>query len=195
MDHVTSVILASSSPRRKELLEGLGLKFTIDTDALVNETIPRGLKPDKAAEKLALDKAQAVTSKYDHGIIIGADTIVALDDIILGKPVSNEDAMRMLMSLQGRTHCVYTGIAVINAATNKQYVTHVATEVDFRQIKEDEAQRYIETGEPKDKAGSYAIQGLGAIFISGIRGDYFNVVGLPLFKLAEILKRFGVNII
>lgn len=189
------IILASSSPRRKELLEGLGLKFTIDTDGIVEETFSEGIEPKKIVEMLALRKALAVASKYQDGIVIGSDTIVVLDDMILGKPITDEDALSMLMKLQGRTHHVYTGVAVINADTGEQNIMHDKTEVDFRSINKDEALRYIATGEPKDKAGSYAIQGLGAIFISGIRGDYNNVVGLPLFKLAKILHIYGINLL
>lgn len=193
-DILPKLVLASLSPRRKELLEGIGLKFTIDTSGIVDETIPEGIKPDKIVEILALKKALAVTPKYQDGFIIGSDTIVVLDDIILGKPINDEDALNMLMKLQRRTHHVYSGIAVINAGTGEHSITHDVTEVEFRAIDKDEARRYIATGEPKDKAGSYAIQGLGAIFISGIRGDYYNVVGLPLFKLAEILNSYGISI-
>lgn len=188
------IILASSSPRRRELLEGIGIKFTIDTSGIVDETIPERIRPDKIVETLALKKAQAVSQKYQGGIIIGSDTIVVLDDIILGKPLNDEDALNMLMKLQGRTHHVYSGVAVINVSTGEQQVTHDVTEVEFRPVSEDEAIRYIATGEPEGKAGSYAIQGLGAIFIKGIHGDYYNVVGLPLFKLAEVLHGYGIEI-
>lgn len=189
------IVLASSSPRRKELLEGLGLKFTIDTEGIVEETFTEGIEPKKIVEMLALRKSLAVASKYQDGIVIGSDTVVVLDDMILGKPITDEDALSMLMKLQGRTHHVYTGVAIINANTGEQSIMHDKTEVDFRSINKDEALRYIATGEPKDKAGSYAIQGLGAIFISGIRGDYNNVVGLPLFKLARILHIYGINLL
>lgn len=188
------IVLASSSPRRKELLQGLGLKFTIDSEGIVEETIPEEVNPNKIVEMLALQKASAVAPKYEDAIIIGSDTIVVLDEMILGKPANDEDALRMLMKLQGRTHYVYSGIAVINAATGEKSVTHDVTEVDFRSISKDEAIRYIATGEPKDKAGSYAIQGLGAVFVRGIRGDYYNVVGLPLFKLAGVLHGYGVDV-
>jgi septum formation protein len=193
-DSLAKIVLASSSPRRKELLEGLGLKFTIDSDGIVEETIPEEVKPNKIVEMLALQKASAVAFKYNDAIIIGSDTIVALDEMVLGKPANDEDALRMVMKLQGRTHRVYSGIAVVNAQTGEKNVTHDVTEVDFRSISEDEAIRYIATGEPKDKAGSYAIQGLGAVFVRGIRGDYYNVVGLPLFKLVEILHGYGIDV-
>jgi septum formation protein len=188
------IVLASSSPRRKELLEGLGLKFTIDAEGIVEETIPEEVKPNKIVEMLALQKASAVAPKYKDAIIIGSDTIVVLDEIMLGKPVNDEDALNMLMKLQGRTHHVYSGIAVINAATGEKSVDHDVTEVEFRPVSEDEAIRYIATGEPGDKAGSYAIQGLGAVFVRGIRGDYYNVVGLPLYKLAGVLHDYGVEV-
>jgi septum formation protein len=175
-------------------LEGLGLKFTIDAEGIVEETIPEEVKPNKIVEMLALQKASAVAPKYKDAIIIGSDTIVVLDEIMLGKPVNDEDALNMLMKLQGRTHHVYSGIAVINAATGEKSVDHDVTEVEFRPVSEDEAIRYIATGEPGDKAGSYAIQGLGAVFVRGIRGDYYNVVGLPLYKLAGVLHDYGVEV-
>ncbi|HEX3011221.1 MAG TPA: Maf family protein [Syntrophomonadaceae bacterium] len=188
------IVLASSSPRRREILEGIGLQFTIDTSGIVDETIAVGIKPDKIVEYLALKKARAVTQKYQDGFVIGSDTIVVLDDIILGKPGNEEDALNMLMKLQGRTHHVYSGVAVINVSTGEQQVTHDVTEVEFRSISENEAIKYIATGEPMGKAGSYAIQGLGAVFIKSIHGDYYNVVGLPLFKLAKILNSYGISI-
>lgn len=188
------IVLASSSPRRREILEGIGLQFTIDTSGIVDETIAVGIKPDKIVENLALKKALAVTQKYQDGFVIGSDTIVVLDDIILGKPGNEEDALNMLMKLQGRTHHVYSGVAVINVSTGEQQVTHDVTEVEFRSISENEAIKYIATGEPMGKAGSYAIQGLGAVFIKSIHGDYYNVVGLPLFKLAKILNSYGISI-
>lgn len=190
----SKIVLASSSPRRREILEGIGLQFTIDTSGIVDETIAVGIKPDKIVENLALKKSLAVTQKYQDGFIIGSDTIVVLDDIILGKPRNEEDALNMLMKLQGRTHHVYSGVAVINVSTGERQVTHDVTEVEFRSISENEAIKYIATGEPMGKAGSYAIQGLGAVFIKGIHGDYYNVVGLPLFKLAEILNSYGISI-
>jgi len=193
-DQQQPIILASSSPRRYEILSRLGLKFTVDS-ADVEETIEDRLSPEETVKKLALRKAAAVASHYNQGLIIGADTIVVVDHAVLGKPNDSEDALAMLLSLQGREHSVYSGYAVIDAATGKTAVGYDHTTVVFRPIAEDEARRYIATGEPMGKAGAYAIQGLGAVFVKEIHGDYLNVVGLPLFKLAQTLKDFGLDIL
>lgn len=188
------IVLASSSPRRYEILSRLGLDFTVDS-ADVEESIEANLMPDEAVKTLALRKAAAVAPHYERGIIIGADTIVVADGTILGKPADSEDALAMLLTLQGREHSVYSGYAVIDAATGKTAVGYEHTAVIFRPISEEEARSYVATGEPIGKAGAYAIQGLGAVFVREIHGDYFNVVGLPLFKLAQALKDFGLDII
>lgn len=188
------IILASASPRRRELMENLGLSFQVHS-ADVDESILEGSVPEEVVRSLALKKANEVAHQYTEGLIIGSDTIVVLDDVILGKPVDDEDALRMLMALQGKTHAVYSGIAVIDAATGKNISGCEKTLVSFRTIDETEARRYIATGEPEGKAGAYAIQGLGAVFVREIQGDYFNVVGLPLFQLSSMLKTFGLNVI
>lgn len=188
------IILASSSPRRRELLSRLGLTFSIDS-ADIDESTEKELPPVQIVETLALKKAQAVAHKYKEGLVIAADTIVVLDNAILGKPVNERDALDMLMSLQGRSHQVYSGIAVVDTAAGRTVTGSELTEVVFRAISLDEARRYIASGEPVDKAGSYAIQGRGAVFVKEIHGDYFNVVGLPIFKLDSILKTFGLQII
>lgn len=193
-DQHQPVILASSSPRRYEILSRLGLTFTVNS-ADVDESLEAALKPDEAVKILALRKARAVAPHYSKGLIIGADTIVVADENILGKPADSEEALTMLMSLQGREHLVYSGFAVIDAATGQAEVGCEKTTVVFRSITREEAQAYIATGEPMGKAGAYAIQGLGAVFVQEIHGDYFNVVGLPLFKLAQALKSFGLDII
>lgn len=161
----------------------------------MDEIVPKELPPDRVVETLALRKAKAVAQKYREGLVIGSDTIVAVDGIILGKPKDDEDALSMILKLQGRVHQVYSGVAVIEAASGKLICGHEVTDVCFRPISKEEALRYIESGEPKGKAGSYGIQGLAAVFVMGIKGDYFNVVGLPLFKLAGILKSFGVYLV
>ena len=188
------IILASSSPRRHEILSRLGLCFIIDS-ADVDESVDENLLPGQAAQALALRKAQAVVSHYTQGLIIAADTIVAVDGKILGKPADSSDALNMLLTLQGREHSVYSGFAVINASTQQTDAGYEHTSVVFRPIDEAEARSYVLTGEPIGKAGSYAIQGLGAVFVKEIHGDYYNVVGLPVFKLAQVLKNFGLDII
>lgn len=188
------IILASASPRRRELMENLSLSFQVHS-ADVDESIQEGSVPEEAVRRLALKKATEVAHHYTEGLIIGSDTIVVLDGVILGKPTDDEDALRMLMALQSRTHAVYSGVAVIDAATGKNISGSEKTLVSFRTIDEAEIRRYIATGEPAGKAGAYAIQGLGAIFVKEIQGDYFNVVGLPLFQLSSMLKTFGLNVI
>lgn len=193
-DKYPPVILASSSPRRYEILSRMGLSFTVDS-ADVDESVDRNLKPHEAVKTLALRKAAAVAPHYTQGLIIGADTVVVVDNVILGKPSNHEDALAMLLTLQGREHSVYSGYAVIDAASGKTEVDYDHTAVVFRSFTEEEARRYIATGEPLGKAGAYAIQGLGALFVKEIHGDYLNVVGLPLFKLAQTLKNFGLDIL
>jgi septum formation protein len=193
-DRLQPIILASSSPRRHEILSRLGLSFTIDS-ADVDESVDENLLPGQAAQILALRKAQTVASYYAQGLIIAADTIVAVDGKVLGKPSDSSDALAMLLTLQGREHHVYSGFAVIDVATRRYEAGYEQTAVVFRPIDEAEARSYVATGEPMGKAGSYAIQGLGAVFVKEIHGDYFNVVGLPVFKLAQVLKTFGLDIL
>ena len=188
-----NIILASSSPRRKELLNILGLEFIIDSSS-VDETLPEGISPELVVETLACKKANAVAEKHPNSIIIGSDTIVVVDNLILGKPVNDDDALAMILKLQGRNHQVYSGISVIDTNTGKHTIAHEITNVAFRNISEEEALRYVATSEPKGKAGSYAIQGYASIFVKRIEGDYFNVVGLPLFLLSNILNKYGVKV-
>jgi septum formation protein len=193
MRESTPLILASSSPRRRELLQGLGLDFTVVTSD-VDETTDSHLAPAEVVEQLALRKAGAVAKKVEKGIVLGSDTIVVLDGQILGKPSDESDAFRMLSALQGREHTVYSGVALIDAASGRSEVAHNATRVMIRPMTEQEINAYIATGEPMDKAGSYAIQGIGATMVEGIVGDYFTVVGLPLHLTAKLLARFGVSL-
>lgn len=188
------IILASSSPRRRELLEHLHIPFEIMV-ANIDETPVEGLTPGQQVERLAALKAQTVARRVDRGLVIGADTIVVKEGRLLGKPRDAAAARQMLTWLQGQVHQVYSGLAVIDAASGKKVLTHQCTEVQFKPMSGTEIDRYIATGEPMDKAGAYAVQGLGAVFIEGIRGCYFNVVGLPVGQLAEALKEFGVLVI
>ncbi len=188
------LILASASPRRRELLQGLCVPFHIHPSSC-DETIPNGAMPHEAVEALALLKARAVAEHYDSGLVIGSDTIVVCDGEILGKPVDEQDAWRMLSLLQGRSHEVYTGIAVVDSETGAHRASYSRTVVYMRPLPDAMIERYIRTGEPNDKAGSYAIQGIGAMLIERIDGDYFTVVGLPLNRLADLLAEFGVQLL
>lgn len=188
------IILASSSPRRQELLQNLGLEFQIHPSG-VDETVVDGLKPSEVVELLAERKATDVARLYSHELVIGSDTIVVVDGQILGKPEDQQQAFQMISSLQGRSHHVYSGLAIIDAATGAIKKGHIKTQVHMRAISDAEIEDYVMTGEPMDKAGAYAIQGLGSIFITGIEGDYFSVVGLPVQLLADFLEGFGILIL
>ncbi|GAB6179990.1 Maf family protein [Desulfotomaculum defluvii] len=188
------IILASASPRRQELLNNLGLAFEVQVSD-VEETFDDSILVTQMVEQLAERKAVAVAATRDKGLVIGADTIVVLDNKPLGKPANPEEAIQMLSSLQGRSHEVLTGLAVIDAATGQSVVTHQVTTVCFKSLSKEQIKRYVETGEPMDKAGAYAAQGLASVFIDSIRGCYFSVVGLPVSKLAESLRMFGVEIV
>lgn len=192
MNEPRKIILASSSPRRKELLTSMGLSFdVIPSDA--DEEVPGNWPPEKMVEVLAERKAMQVAEKFPGSIVIGADTIVWLDGEVLGKPRNEEEAFAMLSGLQGRIHRVYSGLAVLNTDNGLRKIGHRMTIVQMKQIPADRIRRYIASGEPLDKAGAYAIQGIGATFIEGIEGDYFNVVGLPLSLLADFLLEFGIS--
>lgn len=182
-------ILASKSPRRKELLQLLGIPFEIEVSD-EEETIT-STDPGKVTEKLSLQKAMAVAAKREEGIVIGADTVVSVDGRILGKPKDREDARAMITLLQGRGHMVYTGVSLIDAAGAKESVSfHVGTKVNVARMAAAEIEEYISLAEPYDKAGSYGIQGLFSKYIESIEGDYFNVVGLPVHALYEEIKKF-----
>ncbi len=191
-----NIVLASASPRRKELLSNLNLDFKIiksDIEEFVNDKDI----PTSVAMSLSFQKAIDIANKTsENDIVIGADTIVVLDDKILGKPKDEQDAFNTLTQLSGKYHKVITGICVLRLSDNKKVVDYEVTKVKMREFSEDEIKRYIKTTEPMDKAGSYAIQGYGSLLVEQINGDYFNVVGLPVSKLAQILYRhFDVNII
>ncbi len=191
---MSKLILASASPRRQELLRQLGLDFSIQVSNIAEDIDPL-LTPGQLVESLARQKAQQVASLEPAGLVIGADTLVVHDKCILGKPVNTAEAFSMLRQLSGTSHQVMTGLAIIDAATGREMVVHEVTTVNFRALTEAEINNYIASGEPVDKAGAYAIQGLGSIFVQGIVGCYFNVVGLPLTRLAVMLKEFGVTVL
>jgi septum formation protein len=195
-----TLILASSSPRRQELIHTMRLPVRILASD-VDETVAEGMAPADIVEALSLRKALAVTelllleSQEEDGIVIGSDTIVVSEGRILGKPADDEDAMRMLTLLQGQTHQVYSGVACIDLASRKQKISHRMTEVSMRALTPQQLSRYIASGEPRDKAGAYGIQGLGATLIDSINGCYFNVVGLPLSLLTQMIGELGVDVL
>ncbi len=189
------IILASSSPRRKELLSKfLGNNFEVIVPE-VNEDEIIIDDPIERVKLLAFKKAESIANKVDSGIVIAADTIVVINNEILGKPKSVDEAFRMLKKLSGKKHKVITALALIDVDNNRKTVEVVETEVYMRKLSEKEIKMYIESGEPLGKAGSYAIQGLGAILIEKINGCFFNVVGLPLTKLYEILNNLDFNLL
>ncbi len=190
------VILASSSPRRQQLISSLSLPYRIEVSD-VDETTDPGRTPSQIVEELSERKARAIYERYERepaqaedGVIVGSDTIVVLDGNVLGKPRDEEDAFRMLKRLQGREHEVYSGVACIGLADGRTSVAHERTVVRMKPMSDERIRRYIATREPLDKAGSYAIQGIGATIVERIEGDYFNVVGLPMSLLSDMLADF-----
>lgn len=198
--YMNKFILASQSPRRRELLGTIGLDFEVivsdaDESAVSKDNVPVGVY----VQELALIKASAVAKKvlkYKDALIISADTIVTLDGEVLGKPKDEEDAFRMLSALSGREHEVYTGYCVMRIKDGYTVCNNVKTAVHFKDISENKIRSYIKTGEPMDKAGAYGIQGLGGMLIEKIDGDYANVVGLPVSALADTLEKdFEISIL
>jgi septum formation protein len=188
------IILASNSPRRRELLTQIGLDFTCDP-ADVDERILPGEGAEAYAVRVALDKARVAAGRAVDGIVIAADTIVVLGDAILGKPADARDAERMLGMLSGRMHRVISGLALVDAKTGKARTGAACTMVWFRDLTPARIRAYVLTGEPLDKAGAYGIQEKGALLVRKIEGCYFNVVGLPLSLLGEMLHEYGVNLL
>ena len=186
------IILASQSPRRKELLERMGIKDFETISPNVDESAFHGLPPEELVRRLSAEKAAAVAGKVgEDAIVIAADTVVALEGAVLGKPADELEAFKMLSALSGVRHQVYTGVTVCRGG--EKQTAHEVTDVTFRELSEREIEDYISTGEPMDKAGAYGIQGYGALLIQGISGDYYNVMGLPVCRLSGMLARFGVD--
>ncbi|EEM15162.1 MULTISPECIES: Maf family protein [Bacillus] len=181
------LILASGSPRRKELLELAGVPFEIVVSE-IEETIGAYSSPADIVMSLALQKASAVVENQEDSVVLGADTIVTYESRILGKPKDEAEAKEILQLLSGKTHEVYTGVALISK--EKTVTFYERTEVTFWELTEEEVDAYIATKEPLDKAGSYGIQGKGSIFVQHIQGDYYSVVGLPIARLVRELKQF-----
>jgi len=184
------IVLASQSPRRKELLARIVPEFTVIVTQ-ADENISDSLPPEEYVMQLACRKARA--AECSSSLVIGSDTVVVCNGQILGKPRDEQDAYEMLKVMSGRSHFVYTGVAVIDG--EREIVDFEKTEVVFDSLSDETIRKYIATGEPMDKAGSYGIQGIGSVLVSEIHGDYSNVVGLPLFKLSKMLRECGVSII
>lgn len=185
-----SLILASGSPRRRELLRALGIPFTV---VVSNEPEPlvEGISPRDQTVQLALRKARAVAGSHPDVWVLGADTIVVLDGEILGKPHDAADAAAMLRRLRGRNHEVYTGLALVNAESGKEHSSSVPAVVTMRDATDAEIAAYVATGEPLDKAGAYGIQGLGGALVAGYQGCFNTIVGLPLCGVAKLLRHAG----
>ncbi len=193
-------ILASGSPRRKEIFTMLGLDFEVDVPEVDEGQIsPEGIKPDMYVQELAFLKAMTAAGahlKNSSSYIVAADTIVSIDGEILGKPQDENEAADMLSRLSGRTHTVYTGICVVRIKDGKSECRAASTGVTFKELSQELIWRYIRTGEPMDKAGAYGIQGLGSVLVEKIEGDFFNVMGLPSPLFAELMaEEFGVYVL
>lgn len=187
------IILASGSPRRKELLEQIGMKFEIRKAE--REEVITSMIPEEVVKELSMQKAEEVAGKYDGDVIIGADTVVASEGQILGKPKDRADALRMLRLLQGKEHQVITGVAALLKENGKVVNFAETTKVRVFPMTEEQMERYIDTGEPMDKAGAYGIQGSFAAYVSGIDGDYNNVVGLPVGRLYQEVLKMGIDLL
>ncbi len=185
------IILASASPRRRELLALAVREFRVVPSEFDETLVPADLAPAEHVVYSARMKARDVAAQFPESLVIGADTVVVIDEVILGKPADTAEAARMLRMLSARTHEVYTGVAVVRGSTERADVE--CTEVTFRPLTDEIISRYIASGEPMDKAGAYAIQGKGAVLIKCVCGCYPNVVGLPLYKLSCLLSEFGID--
>lgn len=188
---MSDVILASASPRRKELLTNMGINFSVVVSDADESVADSNVPPGIYVQQLSLLKAASTAEKViknKNALIISADTVVVNNNKILGKPKNEQEAFDMLSALSGKTHQVYTGFCVLRAKDAYTVCKHVCTDVTFKKLSAEQISSYIQSGEPMDKAGAYGIQGLGAMLVEKINGDYFNVVGLPVSALADILE-------
>ena len=189
-----NIILASGSPRRREILGNTNLKFSVITSD-IDEKIFENEEPIQLVLRLAFEKCMSVAKNNPSDLVIGADTIVVLDNKILGKPKNEEEAFDMLSKLSNRQHQVITGMSIVNLKNQKKIVDYAISNVKFKKLTDQDIKDYISTKECLDKAGSYGIQGYGALLVEQIKGDYFNIVGLPISKLSDILKsNFNINL-
>jgi len=189
---VSKIVLASTSPRRAELLKQIGVEFEAASGNVQERPHPDEAPADYIT-RLARAKVIAVAGERETGLIIGADTVVVLDGQLLGKPNNEADAERMLRSLSGRWHAVMTGVALYDVATGQEVADFDKTLVRFARLSNQEIEWYVKTGEPMDKAGAYGIQGLGGLFVDEIAGNYYNVVGLPLPLVYRLARRLGYS--
>ncbi|WP_044892909.1 Maf family protein [Bacillus alveayuensis] len=183
-----NLILASHSPRRKQLLQLLNVPFDV-LGSDIKEKIEPTQFPEEVVQSLAFQKASSIAKLYPHAYVIGADTVVVYQNNILGKPKDEKDAFQTLMTLSGQTHHVLTGVSIFNG--NQHHTFYEQTEVTFWNLTQEEVKDYVKTGEPFDKAGSYGIQKFGSLLVKNIKGDYYNVVGLPISRLYRELKQMG----
>ena len=188
------IILASASPRRAELLFQIGVKFELVPSQIEERPHPDEAPPDYIT-RIARAKVIAVARQQESGLIIGADTVVVLDGRLLGKPVDSHDAKSMLKQLSGRWHAVMTGVALYDVESRHEVADYEKTLVKFAQLTDREIDWYVHTGEPKDKAGAYGIQGLGGLFVDEIAGNYYNVVGLPIPLVYRLARRLGYSFV
>lgn len=189
-----NIILASASPRRKEILENTNTKFEI-IKSEIDEVILDNELPSQVVMRLAFEKSIDIALKHPDSLVIGADTVVVLNNNILGKPKDSSDAFNMIKQLSGKTHQVITGISLINLNVNQKIIDYVVSNVKFKNLSEEDIKDYIQTNESLDKAGAYGIQGFGAMLVEEIQGDYFNIVGLPISRLSDLLKKhFNINL-
>ena len=188
------LILASASPRREKILKKLNLQFTV-VPSKVDESIYSHLNPEKMVQELASLKAREVSKLVEDTLIIAADTIIVNNQKVLGKPETEKGAIKMLKKLRGGNHKVITGLAVYSIPEKKEITDIDRTKVYMSYMSDEEIKKYVSTGEPMGKSGSYAVQGLGSVFVERIEGSYFTVMGLPVHKLARILNDFSINII
>lgn len=187
------LVLASSSPRRQDLLKMLGLDFIVIPSTIEEEHF-NGLSPKEMVRELSRAKAEDVGRSVENALVIGSDTIVVLEGKILGKPANPGEAIEMLKELRNKEHTVITGLAIYDSNTGRTVVDSDQTQVFMGSIQDDDLINYVKTGEPLDKAGAYGIQGIGGAFVDWIKGSYYTVVGLPIHKLVKMLKEFGVSI-
>ncbi|GAB5498953.1 MAG: nucleoside triphosphate pyrophosphatase [Pseudohongiellaceae bacterium] len=188
---IPRLILASASPRRQDLLVQIGVQFDVRAQD-IDETPHPDEAPETYVQRMAAGKAAVALAAFPEAVILAADTTVVCDDLVLGKPVDEADAVAMLSRLSGREHQVLTAVCVSDRRQSQQALSR--STVNFRSITSDEARRYWHSGEPRGKAGAYAIQGLGAVFVAGLQGSYSGVMGLPLFETAELLAKFKLPV-
>lgn len=187
------IVLASASPRRKKLLEQIGLRFIVEVSSY-EEFDDAKLNPYTLAKKQSLGKAKAVAKNHKDAIIIAADTFVSFDGKVLSKPVTKSNAKKMLSLLSGKPHPIITGFTILDTKTGKTVTKTVETKVYMKKLTDKEINAYVNSGEPLDVAGAYAIQEKGALFVEKIVGDFYNIVGLPIYSVVSELKKFGVLI-